>query len=303
MASYELTRADRRPVPASYRTEPRHLGYDEQERKRPFALYFRPDVRPVQGHVGDALLAGPAPAEYGYEVDDAPSRLSAPGYHKLETGWTVTERGTHVVSCLTDMPGVTAPMWDWWFGWHGRDTARYKLWHPDAHRFAALGEDRSADRTLSDRQRYVGNVSYVDEYVGAELSPFAIRFVDPARMGFEDRPGRIHVVASVGRSDLPVAAGWLVHQVRPTGAGCEMRSRFFLGHGRILALPARALTNRAAAALGSRPARILLPPVVSRVSTRITAKLGRDLLVHCATEMNHLAGFLPALHAEFRDMP
>ncbi len=25
----------------------------------------------------------------------------------------------------------------------------------------------------------------------------------------------------------------------------------------------------------------------------------RDLLVHCAREMNHLAGFLPELHARF----
>ena len=27
----------------------------------------------------------------------------------------------------------------------------------------------------------------------------------------------------------------------------------------------------------------------------------RDLLVHCAQEMNHLAGFLPAVYAEFGD--
>jgi len=27
--------------------------------------------------------------------------------------------------------------------------------------------------------------------------------------------------------------------------------------------------------------------------------LARDLLLHCGQEMNHLAGFLPELHAEF----
>ena len=70
-------------------------------------------------------------------------------------------------------------MWDWWFGWHGRDSSRYKLWHPDAHRFSAMAEDRSADRSLDDRQRYVGNVSFVDEYVGGTLHQLAIRFVDP----------------------------------------------------------------------------------------------------------------------------
>jgi len=27
--------------------------------------------------------------------------------------------------------------------------------------------------------------------------------------------------------------------------------------------------------------------------------LGRDMFVHCATEMNHLAGFLPELYADY----
>jgi hypothetical protein len=31
------------------------------------------------------------------------------------------------------------------------------------------------------------------------------------------------------------------------------------------------------------------------------AALGVALLSHCAVEMNHLASFLPALHAEFHD--
>ena len=33
------------------------------------------------------------------------------------------------VSVRTDMPGVTPAMWEWWFGWHGSDARRYKLWH------------------------------------------------------------------------------------------------------------------------------------------------------------------------------
>ena len=27
--------------------------------------------------------------------------------------------------------------------------------------------------------------------------------------------------------------------------------------------------------------------------------MGRDMTVHCAMEMNHLAGFLPALYADY----
>jgi hypothetical protein len=305
VAPYRITAADRRPLPGAYRREHRHLGYRGDELDRPFAKYFRPDLLPVQSHVRDALASGQTPGEDGYEVDEAPRRLSAPGYERLETGWTRTPKGTTVVACMTDMPGVTAEMWDWWFGWHSTETARYKLWHPGAHQFAAIGEDRSANRSLTDRQRYVDNVSYVDEYIGDNLVRLAIRFVDPATLGFADRPGTTHVCARVSASDVPVAAGWLVHQVRPTEHGSEMRSRFFLGHPEILDLPAQSTSKpRATRVLTSRPGRRFLRPIVTTVGARATGRrTGRHLLVHCASEMNHLASFLPALHAEFRDTP
>ncbi|NED66893.1 hypothetical protein G3I15_38785, partial [Streptomyces sp. SID10244] len=85
--------------------------------------------------------------------------------------------------------------------------------------FSAVGEDRSGFRELTDRQRYIDNVSYVDEYVGDSLSQLAIRFVNPTSFGFEDRPGTTHICARVTASNLPVAAGWLIHQVRPTESG------------------------------------------------------------------------------------
>ncbi|WP_424186341.1 DAPG hydrolase family protein [Actinokineospora sp. G85] len=305
MPEYEITEADRRPLPARHATEHRYLGYRAEESSSPFAHYFEPTVRPVQEHVLDALLSGRSPQEFGYEVDDAVSRLSAPGHHHMETGWTRTGKGTLVVACRTDMPGVTARMWDWWFGWHSRDSARYKLWHPDAHQFCAVAEDRGADRALTDRQRYHGNVSYVDEYIGGALLRLAIRFVDPARLGFADTPGTTHICALVGVSDLPVATGWFVHQVRPTDEGVEMRSRFFLGDSRILDLPAHSVSSPTAARLLTSPAgQVALAPAVAVAGRRAMGdSLGPDLLRHCAAEMNHLAGFLPKLHEEFGDLP
>nr|WP_064440081.1 hypothetical protein [Hoyosella altamirensis] len=281
------------------------MGFSEDDASRPFAHYFRSEVRPIQAHVRDALTCGQAPAECGYEIDDAVTRLSAPGYHQMETGWTRTDRGTLVVSCRTDMPDVTAEMWDWWFGWHSTDSARYKLWHPGAHLFTALAEDRSGDRALSARQRYINNVSYVDEYIGTSLSRLAIRFIDPSQAGFSERTGVTHICARVGTSDLPVSAGWLVHQVRPTDHGSEMRSRFFLGHAEILPVPASSVSKPLSARiLTSAVARMTLPPAVAAIGRyRTRDQFGRDLLLHCATEMNHLAGFLPDLYAEFRCAP
>ncbi|WP_329343586.1 hypothetical protein OG252_45050 [Streptomyces sp. NBC_01352] len=111
------------------------------------------------------------------------------------------------------MPDLTADMWDWWFGW-ARNSARYKLWHPDAHQFCTVGEDRSADRSLTHRQRYIDNVGYVDEYVGGEISRLAVRFVNPTRLGFDEpAPGRTAICGRVTLSQYPLALGWLIHQI------------------------------------------------------------------------------------------
>lgn len=74
----------------------------------------------------------------------------------------------------------------------------------------------------------------------------------------------------------------LVHEVRTTADGAQMRSRFWMG-GRHLALRAgTARTMLADMALRPIAARQLPDP--------------GDLLVHCTQEMNHLTGFLPELY-------
>ncbi|MFI1004411.1 DAPG hydrolase family protein [Streptomyces galbus] len=304
MIQYTPTGADRAPIPASYAYEARYLGYRQDDKAKPYAKYFRADTWPVQDHIRDVLVAGMAPTEYAYGIQDAARIMSLPGHHKMETGWTRVPGG-FMIAVLTDMPGVTGEMWDWWFGWHSTETARYKLWYPDAHRFSALGEDRSADRTLTDRQRYIGNVSYVDEYVGGTLQRLAIRFTDPTRLGFDEPgPGHAVICARVGLSQYPLAQGWLIHQVRPTTDGAEMRSRFFLNDTQVLDLPDHSVPGRGATLLTKRTARKLGNSALPRLGRRaLGPTFGQDLLYHCAAEMNHLAAFLPELHEEFRGTP
>ncbi|MFF7565629.1 DAPG hydrolase family protein [Streptomyces pseudovenezuelae] len=202
-------------------------------------------------------------------------------------------------------PTETAERWDWWFGWHSTDSARYKLWYPDAHRFSAVGEDRSADRTLTDRQRYLDNVSYVDEYVGGTLQRLAIRFTDPTRFGFDaPAPGNTVVCARVGLSRYPVAQGRLIHQVRPTGHGSEMRSRFFLDDAHMLDLPAHSVPGRGAPLMTGRVFRRLGDAALPHLTAKVMGStFGYDLAFHCAAEMNYLAAFLPDLHHEFNGTP
>ena len=303
--NYVASEADRLPLPDSYLSEARYLGYRDSDVARPFAKYFRFETEPIQAHVRDALLGGKAPPEYGYDIDEAARMLARQGYHHLETGWTRLDNGVIVVACRNDMPGVNAAMWDWWFGWFGTETARYKLWHPDAHLYSAVAEDRSRDRALTDRQRYIGNVSYVDEYVGGTVQRLAVRFVDPAAVGIDNTAGATHICARVGLSRARLLVAWLIHQVRPTVDGAEMRSRFFLGHPRVLEAAAQSLTDSGPARiLNSRlvaaAANAVLPRVVRRVAP---ARIAHDVLFHCASEMNHLATFLPQLYDEFNGSP
>ena len=191
--------------------------------------------------------------------------------------------GRLTVACTTPMPGVTAAMWDWWFGWHSLSSARYRLWHPDAHRRSRLAEDRR--RLPPGRARYVGNVSAVDEYIGTQMARLAIAFVPPAEFGFDssriDALGTA-ICAHVSLRDLGLEQGQLVHLIVDDAGGCTMHSRFLLGQFRHRLPLLASLCNR--------------PAVRRRL---VSDAIGLALLRHCAEEMHHLAGLLPALHARF----
>lgn len=301
---YEITQADRAPLPDSYEMEGRYLGYGADDQAKPYAKFFQAKTLPIQEQAREALIAGPVPSEWGLRLPEAAAAMSRPGYMACETGYTTNADGLVVVSVLTHMPGVTGEMWDWWFGWHGTETARYKLWHPSAHLYTAMGENRSTIAGLTDRQRYVNNVSYVDEYLGPDVSPLTVRFFDQERMGFgPSRPGETVIVARGGLSNMPISFAWLIHQVRATPDGAEMRSRFFVNDVALLDLPPHSVASDAGRALTNRVARKLSTPVVKQVAKRKLREFGPDMLFHCASEMNHLATFPPQLYAEFRKEP
>ena len=262
-----------------------HLGFDAAElAASPYALFFRPAMAPLPAHVREALLTGGVAHELLPPVARAAQMQNA-GYWSVETGYTLAPDGSARVFVLTEMPGVTPAMWDWWFAWHGSHAQRYKLWHPRAHVHVAWADGRS------DLDHYVGRLSRVVEYVGPSRLNLTIRFVAPSSLGFDEpllaARGETAICARGAIAGTPMETGWLVHHVRPVAGGSEMRSRFWLGgeNVRPRALPGRlgTLVGRAASRLAPIP-----------------AAQAADLLVHCAQEMNHLAAILPELHAAFR---
>lgn len=254
---------------------------------KPYAQFWCPDMAPMPAEVVEALNRGEQAQALAFDLDCC-GELLKPGYLDLENGYTQLPNGQLFVATRTDMPGVTGAMFEWWMGWHYMESQRYKLWHPQAHVANGTREMRGDDPTLSDQQKYL-TTHYVTEYVGNRLEDIAITFFEPAEIFGMDvdlsAGGTTAIVC--GRVDLqqvPITIGWLIHQIRENDGVTEMRSRFWLGRAEVT---------------GSRrndPRNWLLR---TRLFRRLVMpnSLGRDMLTHCAMEMNHLAGFLPDLYA------
>lgn len=253
-----------------------YLGYRGDDADTAWGSFFNPEMAPLPAHVVTALQHGPQADRVMLELDSAATILDE-GYHQTENGYANLDDGGIQVSVRTDMPGVTPPMWSWWFGWHGSDSRRYKLWHPRAH-VSARWDDTGGDGF------YVGRTSIIEEYIGSSFTYGGISFVEPQTMGLD--PDRladgIAVCARVGSPQLPVDMGWMIHHVRPTPEGSEMRSRFWMGGSHVSVRHGNRLTDAA------------IRPVVAR-----QLPAARDTMVHCAQEMSHLAGILPAVYAAF----
>ncbi|HEX2400037.1 MAG TPA: hypothetical protein VHJ79_08625, partial [Mycobacterium sp.] len=197
-----------------------YLGYRGDDADTPFATFFNPGMAPLPRHVVEALEHGPQAEPTLPAFDELPEVLNE-GYQQTENGYGRLPDSGIQVSVRTDMPGVTPQMWEWWFGWHGSDSRRYKLWHPRAH-VSARWSDTGGDGS------YVGRTSLVQEYLGSSFSRPAIQFVEPSTLGLKSTDA-VAICARLGSSDIPVDVGWLVHHVRPTPDGAEMRSRFWMG--------------------------------------------------------------------------
>jgi len=261
-----------------------HLGYSADEQvQSPYVLFFRPEMAPLSESVSTALLNGGVAHPLMPPLEAAPDLQSGTDW-TFETAYTLCPDGEARVFVHTPMPGVTPAMWDWWFGWHGDEAQKYKLWHPQAHVHAAWADGQG------DLGHYVGRTSKVVEYVGSARMALTIRFVPPRELGLDEdqlkASGEVAICARVALADGPVETGWLIHHLRPTAEGCEMRSRFWIGGSNVRP---KAISGGLGRLLGSLAARL----------APIKAQQASDLLIHCAQEMSHLATILPQIHTAY----
>jgi hypothetical protein len=184
------------------------------------------------------------------------NQLSEPGYLPFETGYKRLENGQLHIGVLTRMPRCAGKMVDWWFGYAG-DTKKYKLWHPTDHLVGDWDD-------LWKPGCYVGASHLVHEYIGKEICKLKITFSEPSNFfdtaRFREAGVTAAVCGRVGLLEEDKQLGYLIHFVRDTDYGCEMRSRFWLFDA--------------------------------------PDEFGRDLMIHCIQEMGILADLLPDLYAK-----
>lgn len=205
--------------------------------------------------------------------------LLKPGYLAIESGVVDHEDGFKTVCALTRMPRTKAKMVEWWFGWLG-GTEQYKLWHPTDHLFSDW-ENRTGNT-------HIGSSHLVHEYLGGSDGPvykLRINFRDPSEFfdpaAYAQFDG-VAICARIGLLEAPVNLGLMTHFVRNTTQGCEMRSRFFLGH------------------IESRDPAHPIPPDAARAlrHDNVTADLARRLHQHATEEMSYLSEILPILYRQ-----
>lgn len=258
----------------------KYLGYREEDFKLPYAKFYDEKVQSMPEDV--ALKREKLPHGAIFSLKNIAQQLMQSGYLANEIGYTLEPNGEQRIAVLTKMPNVKPKMWDWWFGWHGCSDSRYKLWHPKAH-VSAIWQDGKDDIA------YIDRTSMIQEYIGTTLEKANIQFFNPEKLGFLkeyliDNERVVVICARLGLTTLPLDFGYLIHQIRATEDGAEMRSRFFVG-GEHIALRAN--------------------NVVSNNFSKLLSKLYKlpeqqaiDLLTHCSEEMNHIAKFLPLIYKE-----
>lgn len=255
-------------------------------------LLERPSA-PVDPEVVAAIDAGPIEPDDALSFN-AKSRLFEPGYLPVETGYCTFADGRGYVAVLTQMPGVTAEMLDWWFDWHPRDPLRYRIWFPQAH-----FENYADPPSRPGAKPFYNTVHHPVEDIGLGRDHIRIEFVNPVEFGLVaelfpgDRSATI-ICGTAGDDRRHVNHTKMCHFARETPEGIELRSRFWIGEqieyvGRRRVLTMGGTHTFVTAILNSRAVRKVAVP------KRAPEALAR----HCAQEYANLAALLPELWRDY----
>ena len=197
-------------------------------------------------------------------------------------GWCIFDDGSSYIASVTQMPGVTLEMIEWWFCWHGMESLRYAIWDPrDHYRISQIRNHtkRRLNKELPLIERIYGTSDYVYEDNGAP-EPWIgqISFHDPAEFGIDkeklasQRATMICANTNIVGEIMPRST--FLHYARETEDGIELRSYFwpgwFFAGGKLVRNPEAAVSEARCIGLAN----------------------------HCPNEYTRLADILPRVFAE-----
>lgn len=259
----------------------------EEDRNSAYYKYFSRPMAPVAQEKYDKIKAGPVDPKTMLHVQDM-NVLFNEGYLPGEFGYARVEDKSIVVANLTQMPGVTVEMFDWWFAWHGLAPIRYKMWDPEDHFYCLTrNPEQARDTSLSLKERYWNTIHDVVEDTTAydvlggksKKAKIAITFRNPADIGFDKEKLKNFdgTIVCAGNEKAPAI---MCHFVRTTENGCELRTRFWFGY----------------CVKNGKPTKCTFP-----MASLLSLSMAQRLLAHNVKEYSNLAAILPEAYAEFRN--
>lgn len=194
-----------------------------------------------------------------------------------DAGYTKLPDGNMLVSMYCEMPGITEEMIKWWFHWHPKESARYKLWFPGEH-FAISYSRRNKEYFSSEAvPDFEENTHYPVEKIGNAVLPLEIRFVSPENFGFSEKALResgdpLIISGHVGVFRGLVRHTEMAHIFFKTEKGLLLVSRFWIGALLKTELMRKIIANE---------------------------NIASGMAEHCFIEYRNLAKKLPELYKEF----
>ena len=253
------------------------------DKSKAYAKYFYAPMTPAPKDIFQLLDKGPADPALALPVHQR-NDLLKPGYLPVERGYCMMPDGTGFVAGLTNMPGVTSEMIDWWFAWHGLEGLRYAIWDADDHYDIHVAPEdlgRRLNPKLNLRQRNWNTTDVVTEDVGTGSMVLDISFLSPEDFGYDlkafGKGAATAVNANLGPHEPKSRLVCFTHVAREVPGGIELRSRFWIGWN---------IVNREPVRVGQDA-----PP-------EIFEGLCKGLAYHCPKEYYNLASLLPKVYRE-----
>ena len=251
----------------------------EEERKLTYAKYWHRDLAEIPEEKLQ-IAAGPVLDPSEVLAFENRNDFICGKYAGKEIGFCVLKDGTGYVANSTFMPGVTAEMFDWWFGWHSvGDDLRYKIWDKEDHFYARADNPVYVlDPNVPCSQKTWGVNHEIFEDIGLGPEKLYLQFKCPSDLGYDlsmvGTKNCAAIVCAVGKGNAPAL---MTHICQEVEGGIMFRSRFWMGYGfddsgRLVNLKSE--------------------------EDRVEEKVPRALFGHNIKEFSNLASFLPQIYEE-----